>query len=91
MLIVPCVAFASCAGTRPFVKSAQVVRDCTGTYLRVNGKDYHVCNKEMIKDFAEGQKIDVRFKKIKECDETPEMVCMMYHENEGWVEIVKVK
>ncbi len=69
----------------------QVVRDCTGTYLRINKKDYHVCNIERIATYADGQTIKAAFKKIGECEKQPEIVCMMFHENEGWVEITKVK
>ena len=69
-----------------------VIRDCTGTYLQFQGKDYHVCNIEKLSSFAKGITVNVTFKKVYNCkDETEKIVCKMYHENEGWVKILKVK
>lgn len=80
----------SCSMQKPGAEM-QVIRDCTGTYLRMNKKDYHVCNVEKLAAFADGQTIRASFKKISECSKQPEIVCMMFHENEGWVEVKKVK
>lgn len=70
-----------------------VIRDCTGTYLRSYGKDYHVCNLEAVSGFTDGENITATFKKIKACNGSAkhEVVCMMVHENEGWIEVKKVK
>lgn len=70
-----------------------VVRDCTGTYLRWGEKDYHVCNTEAVKPYANGTKVKALFFQIKECKgsavENP--VCDMYHPNEGWIEVIGIK
>jgi hypothetical protein len=70
-----------------------VLRDCTGTYLRYNRKDYHVCNLEKVESFPDGTLIMATFKRIKRCDGSAKnvIVCMSLHANEGWVEVEKVK
>ncbi len=73
-------------------KSVIVIRDCTGTYLRLDGKDYHVCNLEKVESFLDGTVITATFKKIKKCNcsanDVP--VCLTIHNNEGWIEIKKI-
>lgn len=66
-----------------------VVRDCTGTYLRLNEKDYNVCNFEKVSSFPDGVSVIATFKKIKNC--TSRAVCLTFHENEGWIHVEKIK
>ena len=70
-----------------------VVKDCTGTYLRLDGKDYHVCNPENLSVYADGSIVKASFTKLKEynCSSKDAIVCMMYHENEGWIQVNKIK
>ena len=80
------VVISSCSSIKN--TEVTVVRDCTGTYVRSNEKDYHVCNLDVVKDVADGATVKLDFKKVSACpamDST--IVCMMYHENEGWVEV----
>jgi hypothetical protein len=72
-------------------KQVTVVRDCTGTYLRLDEKDYHVCNLEKIATFNDGAIITASFKKISVCNGSAvnSAVCSMLHKNEGWVEVTK--
>jgi hypothetical protein len=74
-------------------RTVTVVRDCTGTYLRLDEKDYHVCNLEMVSSFADGTTVTATFKKLKECNGSAkdQFVCYMLHENEGWIEVDKIK
>lgn len=71
--------------------NAVIVRDCTGTYVRVAEKDYLVCNIELLDKVDTGDTVRVRFQPIEKCarlDTT--IVCMMYHPNEGKVQLKKV-
>ena len=70
-----------------------VVRDCTGTYLRFEGKDYHVCNSEKLASFRNGMTVKATFKRIKKCDGSAnnETKCLMIHSNEGWIEVEKIE
>lgn len=74
-------------------KTVTVVRDCTGSYLRWEEKDYHVCNLEKITDFANGTEVTATFKKLKKCDGSANdrAVCLMIHQNEGWIEVLEIK
>lgn len=70
-----------------------VVRDCTGTYLRMDGKDYLVCNLEQVERFADGAVVKASFKRLKECNGSAKdrIVCMMVHEHEGWIEVLSIE
>ena len=74
-------------------KTALIIRDCTGTYLRIDTKDYQVCNTEKTDAFPDNIAVTVTFKEIKECKGTAShaIVCQMYHENAGLVDVVKIK
>ena len=77
----------SCASIKT-TGNALVVKDCTGTYLRIEGKDYLVCNSDMLKNYTEGSKVRASFSKVKDCPEfNGKVACMMYHENEGTIRI----
>lgn len=75
-----------------FVQAA-IARDCTGTYLRIGGKDYRVCNLDMTDKFENGQPINVTFTKMKECNNvgTFPPVCDMYHPYEAWAEVFEIE
>lgn len=73
-------------------KRMTFIKDCTGSYVRLDGKDYHICNIEKVSTFSDGDPITASFKKISDCTALKDqVVCMMYHENEGWVEIYGVQ
>jgi hypothetical protein len=73
-------------------KSMTVIKDCTGTYLRTEGKDFKVCNLEKLSSISEGSQVTATFKKIENCPSLEDkFVCLMYHENEGWIKIVDLK
>ena len=74
-------------------KTVTVIRDCTGTYLCLDGKDYQVCNLEKVSSFTDGATVTATFKKIKECNGSAKdaIVCYMLHANEGWIEVDKIK
>lgn len=72
-------------------KSPKLVleRDCTGTYLDLNGLDYKVCNSDKLKDVEEGALIEVDFKELDECSNPDNVaICMMAREYHG---VIKVK
>lgn len=69
-----------------------VVKDCTGAYLRLNGKDYQVCNKDILIPYSTGTKVTATFRQIPGCKSAEDdIVCMMLHEHEGWIEVLRVK
>nr|WP_314546803.1 hypothetical protein [uncultured Empedobacter sp.] len=68
-----------------------IVRDCTGTYIRVDDKeDYLVCNNEIFSDKKEGETVSVIYDFEKTCKELEnKATCMMYHEHKGKIKIKK--
>jgi len=74
-------------------ESMLVVKDCTGTYLRFNEQDFLVCNIETLESFANETEVTATFAKIDECKSISKdaITCMMYHENEGWIRVKKIK
>lgn len=74
------------------VHKTKVVRDCTGTYVECAGKHYLVCNSDVLEKYPDGTEVKLSFKRIKDCTSNGEVaVCMMAHEHEGWIEVLKIK
>jgi hypothetical protein len=86
-----CLLVISCKKERN--QRVSVVKDCTGTYLQLDGKDYHVCNIEKTDAFQDGTLVTASFKKISDCTgkASTQIVCMMSHPSEGWIEVLSIK
>ncbi|MNJ92939.1 hypothetical protein D3C87_106140 [compost metagenome] len=93
LLILSIIVLAIFSCKKESYSSATVIRDCTGTYLRVLDKDYHVCNIEKTAPFENEQKVLANFNLIKECkNETlVASTCLMLHVNEGLINIIDIK
>lgn len=89
--IVAVVILSSCRKEK--LERMTVVRDCTGTYLRFNDKDYHVCNISKVASYDNGAEIRASFDRIEQCTlpVTGQAICEMMHDNEGWIEVKEVK
>jgi hypothetical protein len=90
-MILAMITLFSCAkGT---YEQMTIVRDCSGTYLRQDGKDYHVCNAEKVSEYSNGKTLTVTCKQLAGCNNpaADQVTCKLFHYNEGWVEVVKVK
>ena len=74
-------------------KSGTVVRDCSGTYLRFENKDYHVCNLEKVAPFEDGTVVTANYKQLDACNGSGnnQIVCAMYHPHEGWIQVLDIK
>lgn len=60
-----------------------VIKDCTGSYLRFNDKDYPICNEMMLDGFSNGAIVRANVIKIKECNNDRIHCCMVHpHEME---------
>jgi hypothetical protein len=86
--IVEVLVFSGCKKIND--KSVTVIKDCTGTYLRYKGNDYHVCNTEATEAFADGAQAVATFKKIKSCNKEG-AVCLIVHENVGWIDVKEIR
>lgn len=89
LLVFVLTLFVSCLKVND--KDMIVVKDCTGSYLRYNEKDYHICNIEVVENYVSWTEVEASFKMIKECPDYDEVVCDMLHLNEGWIIVTKIK
>ena len=88
-MVLPFVFFFSSVNN---TESEQFVRGCTGTYLQIDKKDYLVCNSDVLKNFKTGQTVSATFEKADYCSEFEgQVVCMMYHKNDGKILVTSVK
>lgn len=88
LLIITSILLISCSKIDG--KNMVVVKDCTGSYLRLHDKDYQVCNIEIVEDFEDGSRVKASFERIDSC-ENNWIACFMYHENEGWINITEIE
>jgi len=86
-LVTALIAFSSCS--KESDNNATVVRDCTGTYLEIDGDDYYVCNAGEIAQYDDGAKLDINYKSVPECGLTG--TCLLYHPKKGDIEVTDVK
>jgi hypothetical protein len=79
------VIFSSCG--KRMEENAIVVKDCTGTYLRISEHDYLVCNPEELEQINSETEITAEYREKDDCNfEGP--VCMLYHPYEGAVKVI---
>ena len=45
----------------------EVIKDCTGVYLRANGSDSKVCNEYLLDSYASGTKLKVNYDVLEQC------------------------
>jgi hypothetical protein len=92
LLITTVAALLTLFSCKRETNTMTVLKDCTGTYLRIHGKDFKVCNLGKLSSVPAGATVTATLKKIDNCKSLDDsFFCMMFHENEGWVEIVKLK
>ncbi len=88
-LLIVSIGLSSC---NKDVYKMEVVRDCTGVYLRENGTDHYVCNSSVLSSFATGDKIKVQYDVLVECFGLIESsVCMLYHEYQDKIEVTSIE
>ncbi len=86
------LAYRPTEETKVISQKMKVVKDCSGTYIQYENADYHVCNKDLLAKYKDGEWILASFYTLKECPEKgDEMVCMLYHENKGWVKVFDIQ
>ncbi|HOZ85666.1 MAG TPA: hypothetical protein PK191_09260 [Niabella sp.] len=73
-----------------FAGEMLVVKDCTGTYLKFNNLDYHICNKTLVEKYVSGDKVKASLQKLDSCSADKDKICYLYHQNEGWVKIISI-
>ena len=91
-VIIGIFSLAFLASCGKFSRRATIERDCTGTYIELNDRDYFVCNPQMISTYPDGSTIKVKFNKVNECQSDTNLVlCEMYHKHYGNIEITEIR
>lgn len=74
-------------------REAEVVKNCTGVYLRYDKKSYAVCNEEMLSDYNAGDRVTAKFKHIDTCnrDMSHNLKCFLLYESHGTIKVLKIK
>ena len=69
-----------------------IIKDCTGSYLRVDDKDYQICNENIVTNYADGTKVNATFIKLEACLALKDKsVCHMFHQHKGLIEVKKIQ
>ncbi len=91
IILLCCLSLMACNKEKN--QKAQIVIDCTGIYLRLDGLDYHVCNLDKVSSFSDGESVTVTYRKLSQCNGSAQsaFVCEMLHANEGWIEVTEIK
>lgn len=90
-LIVLSILFA--ASCKKKNQKATVIKDCSGTYIRLNDVDHMVCNEDRLDSFDPGTEVEVKFVRDDKCV-SDRVHCMMVHEHKtepGNYKILSVK
>jgi len=66
-------------------------RNCTGTYLQFNDKNYKVCNTDKTAPYEDGQTLTASFRKISDCPSDSGFICQMAFPYESWIEVKSIR
>lgn len=91
LLIVILLIFSSCK--KDSYTNATVIKNCTGTYLKVLDQTYQICNANKTSSFENEQKVLARFTFTKACsnDAPISATCYMLYYSDGWINIIDLK
>lgn len=71
-------------------KNSIVIKDCTGSYLQIDGSDFRICNQSKVEHIPSGTEVVAVFRSSSTCEADNEIVCLMYHEYEDDIRISKI-
>ncbi|MEO7049078.1 MAG: hypothetical protein ABI091_27485 [Ferruginibacter sp.] len=88
-IIIICLVQTLFSCKKDLTTNGIIIKDCTGTYLRLNEKDYKVCNLEKVSSFQSDTNVRVTFKQLKNCEGTANStpICYLLHQYVAWIEI----
>ncbi len=69
----------------------EIVKNCTGSYLKIEDTNLRICNSKLVADLPDGSLVKASYKEPKICKADEEIVCMMYYEYDADIEITKVE
>lgn len=85
------LTFSISSCSKPF-RNGTINRDCTGTYIELNDRDYLICNPLMTDSYQNGKTVKVKFKSKTSCSSNSvSFACQLYHPNSGIIEVMEIK
>lgn len=88
-----CLLLASC--NKKQSTSSEVIRDCTGTYLVVDGQHNPVCNVQMLENIQTGTIVQAEYKLVGngKCEDRESFHCAMVHPGVigEWIRVIHIK
>lgn len=87
IIIIGSVLLSSCKKDSDL--EARVIRDCTGTYLEIDGHDFYVCNYEEVSGYPDNTHVLVKYFTVEECGQVG--ICTLYHPKAGNVEVIEIR
>ncbi len=71
-------------------KKSIVIKDCTGSYLQIEGSDFRICNDSKVEHIPNGTEVVATFRSSSTCEVDNQIRCELYHKNEGDIRISKI-
>lgn len=68
-----------------------VIKNCTGLYLEFKDENFKVCNRELLDNFENNEKVRASFKILSECQIPSPFVCEMFFDFKEDVEVTSIK
>ena len=91
ILITTLLILFSCS-KGPLKVETTLIKDCTGSYLRMEGlKDHFICNDDIVADIENNTIIDAEFILEENCENDTGFICEMFHEYSEIITITKIK
>ncbi len=91
LLLAQCKSLQDHHVTEDF-QTVVIVRNCSGTYVKIDEQDFQVCNAEALEKFDDGESVDIEYEDVEKCENKEGVaVCMLYHPHEGYVFVNQVK
>lgn len=70
--------------------NATVEKNCTGSYLKIDGKFFYVCNADKIAAYTNGQDISISYEVLEGCKSKGEPSCDLNFSYESIIEIKEI-
>ncbi len=72
-------------------RKAKIIRNCTGTYLRMAGSNYLVCNAALLNEWEDNKNVKVQTRNLTTCAPPEGEICALYVDYKAIVEITQIK
>ena len=88
ILTIVIFTFISCS--KDDYKEGKIIKNCTGSYLNIDDKEYLICNSEVVVDFNNDTEVLVDFTLIDNCNNNQGTICMMVYNYNGTISVNEI-